>query len=247
MPLSFSILANNFQIQIFSCFLPLFIVVCFLSLCVLAALCVFRMLVAVYEAAIPLLYTSTSVWTLHTPNAGCFCNSMPKVVTSARRSWDVGFKKLKTVLLLSWSKFKPVLFFDTTSKQSILFFVYNFLSFKLKQAMITWRRMAENRFYNVYNYPCLIKVLYLFMWILIFHFIPFPSYLLSSFIISMEKLNNNKVSQAHLYRCKFVFGKKKNRKLANVRPSLHFYWYDNFGENQTPLQRNGLTAIPKIV
>ena len=25
-----------------------------------------------------------------------------------------------------------------------------------------------------------------------------------------------------------------------------FLWYDNFGENQTPLQRNGLTAIPKI-
>ena len=99
MPLSFSILANNFnfQIQIFSCFLPLFIVVCFLSLCVLTPLCVFRMLVA----AIPLLYTSTSVWMLHTPNAGCFCNCMPKVVTSSCRSRDVGFKKLKTVLLMS--------------------------------------------------------------------------------------------------------------------------------------------------
>ena len=23
-------------------------------------------------------------------------------------------------------------------------------------------------------------------------------------------------------------------------------WYDNFGENHTPLQRNGMTAIPKM-
>ena len=26
-----------------------------------------------------------------------------------------------------------------------------------------------------------------------------------------------------------------------------FLWYDNYGENQTPLQRNGMAAIPKIV
>ena len=48
--------------------------------------------------------------------------------------------------------------------------------------MITLRGMAEHRFSNVYNYQCLTKVMYLFMWILIFPFIPFPSYLLSSFI-----------------------------------------------------------------
>ena len=27
---------------------------------------------------------------------------------------------------------------------------------------------------------------------------------------------------------------------------LIILWYDNFGENHTPLQRNGMTAIPKI-
>ena len=26
---------------------------------------------------------------------------------------------------------------------------------------------------------------------------------------------------------------------------LNFLWYDNFGENQTPLQGNGMAAIPK--
>ena len=26
---------------------------------------------------------------------------------------------------------------------------------------------------------------------------------------------------------------------------LTFLWYDNFGENQTHLQRNGMAAIPK--
>ena len=28
---------------------------------------------------------------------------------------------------------------------------------------------------------------------------------------------------------------------------LTFIWYDNFGKNQTPLQRNGMAAIPIIV
>ena len=28
---------------------------------------------------------------------------------------------------------------------------------------------------------------------------------------------------------------------------LTFLWYDNFGKNQTPLQRNGMAAIPIIV
>ena len=27
---------------------------------------------------------------------------------------------------------------------------------------------------------------------------------------------------------------------------LTFLWYDDFGTNQTPLQRNGMAAIPKI-
>ena len=40
--------------------------------------------------------------------------------------------------------------------------------------------------------------------------------------------------------------KKKNRKLANIWPSITFLWYDNFGEKQTPLHRNGMAAIPKI-
>ena len=28
---------------------------------------------------------------------------------------------------------------------------------------------------------------------------------------------------------------------------LTFLWYDNFGQNQTPLQWNGMAAIPKIL
>ena len=27
---------------------------------------------------------------------------------------------------------------------------------------------------------------------------------------------------------------------------LTIIWYDNFGENQIPLQRNGMAAIPKM-
>ena len=48
-------------------------------------------------------------------------------------------------------------------------------------------------------------------------------------------------SNANLY-----FDKKKNRKMAKYTAKLTFLWYDNFGMNQTPLQRNGITAIPKI-
>ena len=28
---------------------------------------------------------------------------------------------------------------------------------------------------------------------------------------------------------------------------LTFLWYDNFVENHTPLHRNGMTALPKII
>ena len=36
-----------------------------------------------------------------------------------------------------------------------------------KQAMITLRGMTEHKFSSIYNYHCLTKVLYLFMWIII--------------------------------------------------------------------------------
>ena len=42
------------------------------------------------------------------------------------------------------------------------------------------------------------------------------------------------------------FDKKKNRKLTNTA-KLTFLWYDNFGKNQTPLHRNGMASIPKII
>ena len=44
----------------------------------------------------------------------------------------------------------------------------------------------------------------------------------------------------------YFLDKKKNRKLENIWPTYSFLWYDNFGENQTPLQRNGMAAIPKL-
>ena len=40
------------------------------------------------------------------------------------------------------------------------------------------------------------------------------------------------------------FDKKKNRKLDNIRPSVHFYVII-FGKKWSP-QRNGMTVIPKI-
>ena len=43
------------------------------------------------------------------------------------------------------------------------------------------------------------------------------------------------------------FQEKKNRKLTNILAKLTFLWYDNFGENRTPLHRNGMVAIPKIL
>ena len=44
----------------------------------------------------------------------------------------------------------------------------------------------------------------------------------------------------------FFFDKKKY-KFGKYTAKLIFLWYDNFGENQTPLQRNGMAAIPKKV
>ena len=38
----------------------------------------------------------------------------------------------------------------------------------------------------------------------------------------------------------------KKKKIGKFTAKLTFLWYDNFGENQTPLQRNSLSAIPKI-
>ena len=37
-----------------------------------------------------------------------------------------------------------------------------------------------------------------------------------------------------------------NCKIGKYTAKLTFLWYDNFGENQTPLHRNGMTAVPKI-
>ena len=57
--------------------------------------------------------------------------------------------------------------------------------------------------------------------------------------------NNEDDSLACLYKCKFVFDKKK--KIGKYTAKLIILCYDNFGENHTPLQRNGITAIPNIV
>ena len=93
--------------------------------------------------------------------------------------------------------------------------------------MITLQGMAEHRFSNVYNYQCLTKVLYLFMWILTFPLIPFPSYFVSSFIST-----------------NLFFYKKKKEKLANL-PSLHFYGMI-FWWKKGSLHRNSMAAIPLL-
>ena len=43
------------------------------------------------------------------------------------------------------------------------------------------------------------------------------------YLCSMEKVNNNKGSLACWCKYKFAIDKKKNRKLVNIWPSLHFY------------------------
>ena len=99
-----------------------------------------------------------------------------------------------------------------TSPQFSLVYVQFKIGFsnsaKKKQAMITLWGMAEHRFGNVYNYQCLTKVLHLFIWILTFPLIPFPSYYFDtkSSKIFLAKVNNNKGSLPHLYKCTFVFG-----------------------------------------
>ena len=42
-----------------------------------------------------------------------------------------------------------------------------------------------------------------------------------------------------------LFFIKRKKKIGKYTAKFTFLWYDNFGENQTPLQRNGMAAIPK--
>ena len=42
-------------------------------------------------------------------------------------------------------------------------------------------------------------------------------------INSQRKMNIDNNSVDHLYKCKYIFDKKKNRKLANIQASLYFY------------------------
>ena len=43
-----------------------------------------------------------------------------------------------------------------------------------------------------------------------------------------------------------VFWQKEKFKMGKYTTKLILLWYDCFGENQTPLKRNGMAAIPKI-
>ena len=43
-----------------------------------------------------------------------------------------------------------------------------------------------------------------------------------------------------------VFWEKEKKNIGNYMTLLIILWYDYFGENHTPLQRNGIAAIPKI-
>ena len=39
---------------------------------------------------------------------------------------------------------------------------------------------------------------------------------------------------------------KRKIEIGKYTAKLTILWYDNFGENQTSLHRNGMAAIPKI-
>ena len=42
------------------------------------------------------------------------------------------------------------------------------------------------------------------------------------------------------------FSIKRKIEIGKYTASLTFLWYDNFGKNCTPLQKNGLASIPKM-
>ena len=41
----------------------------------------------------------------------------------------------------------------------------------------------------------------------------------------------------------YFFDKKKKKKIGKYTTKLTFLWYDNIGENETPLQRKSMAAI----
>ena len=119
---------------------------------------------------------------------------------------------------------------------------------KMKQAMVTLRGMAEHKFSNVYQ--CLTLVLHLYTWILVFPLIPFSSFLFPLF--SGPSFPPSRASLFELCNvggccCRWVAQSRSNLDPSATMAGdfLLLYW-DNFGKNQTPLQRNGMTAIPKI-
>ena len=63
--------------------------------------------------------------------------------------------------------------------------------------------------------------------------------------LSEDKKINEKLTLVGPSQKVIIFDKKKNRKQANIQPSLHFYGMMILVK--TPVQRNGMAAIPKIL
>ena len=61
--------------------------------------------------------------------------------------------------------------------------------------------------------------------------------------LQIKKVNNDDNSLACLYKWKFVFLIKIKIENRQIYSQAYIPWYDNFGVNQTQLQRIGMTAI----
>ena len=59
-----------------------------------------------------------------------------------------------------------------------------------------------------------------------------------------QKVNNNKSSLAHFYKCNFFIDKEKKEKSANLRKSLPFY---GMIKSQHPCKGMAMATIPKTV
>ena len=62
-----------------------------------------------------------------------------------------------------------------------------------------------------------------------------------------KKVNIDDNSLERLYKCKYFFLQKEKYKICKYTAKVTLLRCDYFGENQTPLQRNGMAAIPKML
>ena len=69
-------------------------------------------------------------------------------------------------------------------------------------------------------------------------------------ILKQNLRQKSKQSLGHtrpFLQMQICFLTKRKLKIGKYTAKLTFLWYNYFGKNQTPLQRNGMAAISKIV